>query len=896
MNGKWVHAKRMLGSAAAAAIMLSVCPTAIPCYAGEILGRVTFEDGIGLPWHTSVTPPAYLDFEISDGSYQITIQNNGGEDVGGESRWDCQFRHRDLKFYGGDSYTVKAEMTTDQTGEIYTKIGNYGGDIELWHNGYGMLNEKYAVGWNCIGIKAGQTLKIDSTWTAAQSLELADWAWQFGGAGPHQAEDCFPEGTVLKFNYLSIVNNSRDNHGTASSDMWTRLDSDDIYLSENDAAVAVNHQGYHTAYSKKATVHSLEPLDQATIYLIQKETGNAVYQKSFALTELDAASGEYTAVIDFTDVRAAGEYYFTFNPTDKSSQCSPVFEIGENLYDDLLKNSLNYFYQSRSCDAIEEAYITSLGKNEKKEKLARKAMGKTDTAYIQTTWVKEYGADGSDVETEKTLSADKGWFDGTDFKKSSKDGAYGAWMLQNLYEWSKTHDSKKFEDGSEAMTIPESDNAVPDLLDEARYEMEFLFDMIAAEDDAYAGMVYHEMADHKTIGIPARCWEYQENRQSIRLVRPVTTDATLYMAAAAAQASRLWNEYDGEFAELCLTNAKTAFAAAQENPTLVEGGSFMSTANIDFSDLYYWAAAELYATTGEEIYLAEMEKQQPVSEAKLMPSDTRMLGTFSLILNDKTEESSEKYLTDTADALLEIAKTQGFGLPYQTEQSEADLNDDFADRPNSIVAENSIVLAYAYDLTENKDYLLGATEGLDYLLGRNPIGISYVTDAATGSRSVSKPTHIFWANSVAESYPCAPDGVLVSGPSDLIKTTYLKAAGYNDSVADLKYYADAVDSDTTNSVSAVLNAPLAWIVSFAQDQSTTEIDFSGTGEDVAIIGDANADGGVDISDAILVYRIAAEDTSIQISDKGKELADCNKDGKLTAEDGSAIIRIIAKLD
>ena len=148
---------------------------------------------------------------------------------------------------------------------------------------------------------------------------------------------------------------------------------------------------------------------------------------------------------------------------------------------------------------------------------------------------------------------------------------------------------------------------------------------------------------------------------------------------------------------------------------------------------------------------------------------------------------------------------------------------------------------------------------MDYLLGRNPIGISYVTDAATGSRSVSKPTHIFWANSVAGSYPCAPDGVLVSGPSDLIKTAYLKAAGYNDSVADLKYYADAVDSDTTNSVSAVLNAPLAWIVSFAQDQSTTEIDSSGTGEDVAIIGDANADGGVDISDAILVSRIAAED-------------------------------------
>ncbi|WP_294483991.1 hypothetical protein, partial [uncultured Ruminococcus sp.] len=50
----------------------------------QILIRSEFEAGIGLPWRTLENAPARQDFDISDGTYNITIHNNDGP----ESRWD----------------------------------------------------------------------------------------------------------------------------------------------------------------------------------------------------------------------------------------------------------------------------------------------------------------------------------------------------------------------------------------------------------------------------------------------------------------------------------------------------------------------------------------------------------------------------------------------------------------------------------------------------------------------------------------------------------------------------------------------------------------------------------------------------------------------------------------
>ena len=59
---------------------------------------------------------------------------------------------------------------------------------------------------------------------------------------------------------------------------------------------------------------------------------------------------------------------------------SHEFRIGDDIYDGVLKNALNYYYQNRSGMEIDSTYITSGDK----AKLAHEDILKKDMAYVQT--------------------------------------------------------------------------------------------------------------------------------------------------------------------------------------------------------------------------------------------------------------------------------------------------------------------------------------------------------------------------------------------------------------------------------------------------------------------------------------------------------------------------------
>lgn len=59
-------------------------------------------------------------------------------------------------------------------------------------------------------------------------------------------------------------------------------------------------------------------------------------------------------------------------------------------------------------------------------------------------------------------------------------------------------------------------------------------------------------------------------------------------------------------------------------------------------------------------------------------------------------------------------------------------------------------------------------------------------------------------------------------------------------------------------------------------------------------GDVNLSGDVDVSDAVLLARFAAEDKEATITEEGKKMADVNRDGNLTSEDTVQILEFIAK--
>ena len=143
------------------------------------------------------------------------------------------------------------------------------------------------------------------------------------------------------------------------------------------------------------------------------------------------------------------------------------------------------------------------------------------------------------------------------------EGGISLWTLQNMYERATYSQDgiKKFADGSGTVVVPESGNKYPDILDECRYELDFMSRMKVQPDEKtwgkYSGMYYHSITDHR--------WRSLTNRpdyigyEDIRIIRPPTFAATLNYAACAAQGARLWKAYDAEYANELIKSAKEAY-------------------------------------------------------------------------------------------------------------------------------------------------------------------------------------------------------------------------------------------------------------------------------------------------------------------------------------------------
>src|SRR5690606_37524357 len=132
-----------------------------------------------------------------------------------------------------------------------------------------------------------------------------------------------------------------------------------------------------------------------------------------------------------------------------------------------------------------------------------------------------------------------------------------------------------------------------------------------------------------------------------RELRRPSTAATLNFAAAAAQGARLWREFDAEFADALVAEAKAAYAAAQRIPDVyasasdgVNGGGPYNDGTL--TDEFYWAAVQLYLTTGEQEYADLITHSEELQKDTFYRADgfdwqhTAMLGHIDLALVDNS--------------------------------------------------------------------------------------------------------------------------------------------------------------------------------------------------------------------------------------------------------------------
>jgi endoglucanase len=512
----------------------------------------------------------------------------------------------------------------------------------------------------------------------------------------------------------------------------------------------------------------------------------------------DRSSGERVQQIDLSSVTETGEGW----KLRVGGEESVPFAIGAGVYRRLKYDALAFFYLQRSGIPIKMPYAGSPA--------FERAAGHVSDKSV---------ACAPEIHCNYSLDASGGWYDAGDHGKYVVNGGFSVWMLQNQYETLSRFGTTAAAFGDGKMKIPESKNGRPDLLDEARWGLDLFLRLQVPAGQPMAGMVHQKVHGEKWSNIPTS----PAHDDIKRYVRPVSTAATLNLAAAAAQAARLWRKLDPAFSARCLTAAETAFAAAKSNPAVraerdTPGGGAYGDG--DVADEFYWAAAELFITTGKPEYkeaLVQSRFHAPKAGAAVMASNigwdhVAPLGKISLLvapngLGDDALAEQRRQIVGAADHLLTLIGTRGYRVPMASDSV-------YVWGSNSGVMDAAVVLGIAYDLTKDRKYAGGVSDCMDYILGRNPLAQSYVS--GYGKYAMHNPHHRVWAHQKDPALPEAPPGALAGGPNSALQDPYIRKMGMG-SCPPETCYVDNIESYSTNEVAINWNAALAWTAAFLDD-------------------------------------------------------------------------------
>lgn len=595
-----------------------------------------------------------------------------------------------------------------------------------------------------------------------------------------------------------------------------------VYEPDTGPRVRVNQVGYLPFGPKIATLVS----DIATPipFTLIDAAGEAVLTGESVPFGTDASSMLAVHTLDFSAYALEGTGYTLV----ADQETSYPFDIGAAGFARLRYDALNFFYPMRSGMAVEDA-IAGEGYGRPAGHVGSPTddlinQGDVDVPcqpaedsvlYYGEPWTCDY-----------TLDVTGGWYDAGDPGKYVVNGGITAFQLLNAFERTKlapTSNPGALADGT--LRIPESANGIPDILDEARYELAFFLKMIVPEGDPLAGMVHHKVHGNEWTQIPLLPHEDPTARW---LHRP-STAATLNLSAVAAQGARIFAPYDAAFAATLLEAARGTWAAALAHPDIYapeadgdDGGGAYADGNAQ--DEFYWAAAELYLTTGEDEFLdfvlgSEMHTADVFPPGGMAWFDVAALARIDLaaVPSDIPDREgiiasvvagAEEYLTDQA--------VNGFGQPYLPSDGVYPWGS------NAQVLSNLVVLGAAYDLSGDERFRQGVLRGIDYILGRNALNISYVTDFGTVS---SQNMHSRWfTHALDPALPPPPPGTIAGGPNSQDWTwdpVAIRLFG-NQGCAPQFCYVDDVESYATNELAINWNSALAWVASFIADQDNAQ--------------------------------------------------------------------------
>lgn len=529
--------------------------------------------------------------------------------------------------------------------------------------------------------------------------------------------------------------------------------ADIITVSGKESDILVDQVGYIPDSEKIAMFRNIT--NETEFSVISADTGETVFTgKLYGETD-NSWADEVDWYGDFSELNAPGKYYISCGGLDDSYK----FEIGSGVYSELLKDMVRMLYLQRCGTEVKDAEFGH------------------DACH--TTAARIY-------HTDDFTDVGGGWHDAGDYGRYTAPACKTIADLLTAYRYAP----EMFGDDS---GIPESGNGIPDILDEARYGLEWLLKM---QDSS--GGAYHKVS---CADFPGYVMPDLETNELI--VTPVSTTATADLCAALAMGYEFFYDIDRNFVEQCLESSERAWGFLEQNPDIIfENPSDITTG--DYSDTSdtderYWAAAQLYHATSDEKYINAL-KSIPASAGM----DWRLVGTYGCLAiltmddpDEQTYDSAYAALTQAADQYC----TRSAYHPY------GEAVADYAWASNLNVANNGAALLMAYQLTGDIKYMSAGWNGLHYLLGRNPNGICYVSGYGTVS-----PQHPHHRPSIARGE--AMPGMLEGGPDYKLEDP--AAVAFLSDTPMAKCYIDNSESYSTNEVTTYWNTAAVLLLTLAE--------------------------------------------------------------------------------
>ncbi|QEH39932.1 glycoside hydrolase family 9 protein [Chitinophaga sp. XS-30] len=510
---------------------------------------------------------------------------------------------------------------------------------------------------------------------------------------------------------------------------------------DQNAFIRINQLGYLPAGVKVAVWGSLENNSISSFQLIDSATGKTVYTASAGQPFGSYGPFQQSYRLDFSAYSTPGTYYLR-----SGNAQSPVFRIGQDVYNGTADFCLRYLRQQR-C-----------GFNPFLEDSCHTRDGYTlygpmpDSTYIDVVG---------------------GWHDASDYLQYSTTSANTAYHLLAAYRdfpavFSDRHD----ENGLQGR------NNVADVLDEARWGLDWLLKMHPRED-----WLFNQIADdrdHRGMRIPALDSFYgrgferpvyfcsgEPQVQGVKYNKMNRSDGVAStagkFASTFALGYSLLRERDADYAATLLERAGSAYRMGVKQPGVQQTASVLSPyiyAEDNWTDDMELAAAQLHSATGKRSFLEDGRKYAAKEEiTPWLGADTANhyqwypfinIGHYELAKQVKGKQQRELtgYYRTGIDKVWQKARQNAFyrGVPF-------------------IWCSNNLTTAFAIQcywyqqLSGDDSYAALAQANVDWLFGCNPWGTGMVYGLPAYGDTPVDPHSAF---THLKNYPI--DGGLVDGP------------------------------------------------------------------------------------------------------------------------------------